>query len=135
MTTAGTSAPLPAPPRWAALLGVTAALAMFGAAQGLSYPLFTLLMQRQGMPPALIGLSAAMMPVGLILSAPLIPRAVSMFGARRLAVGCALAAAACCRTGSPGSCCGSCSVSWSTRSTCWARSGRWPSRRRNGAAA
>jgi hypothetical protein len=55
--------------QWAALAGVTAALAMFGAAQGLSYPLFTLLMQRQGMSPALIGLSAAMMPVGLILSA------------------------------------------------------------------
>ena len=94
-----TAAELPSdysgPPRWAALLGVTAALAMFGAAQGLSYPLFTLLMQRQSMPPSLIGLSAAMMPVGLILSAPLIPRAVAAFGARRLAVGCALAAAAC----------------------------------------
>lgn len=82
-------------PRWAALLGVTAALAMFGAAQGLSYPLFTLLMQRQGMPPSLIGLSAAMMPLGLVLSAPLIPRAVAAFGAKRLAVGCALAAALC----------------------------------------
>ncbi|RJT42039.1 MFS transporter [Mesorhizobium waimense] len=81
--------------QWAALAGVTAALAMFGAAQGLSYPLFTLLMQRQGMSPALIGLSAAMMPVGLILSASFVPAAVRRFGARNLAVGCSLAGALC----------------------------------------
>lgn len=80
---------------WAALAGITAALAMFGAAQGLSYPLFTILMQRQGLSPALIGLSAAMMPLGLILSASLVPAAVRLFGARGLAVGCALAAALC----------------------------------------
>ncbi|MGX5842016.1 MFS transporter [Mesorhizobium sp. ArgA1] len=81
--------------QWAALAGVTAALAMFGAAQGLSYPLFTLLMQRQGMSPALIGLSAAMMPVGLILSASFVPAAVRQFGARNLAVGCSLIGALC----------------------------------------
>jgi MFS family permease len=81
--------------QWAALAGVTAALAMFGAAQGLSYPLFTLLMQRQGMSPALIGLSAAMMPVGLILSAPFVPAAVRLVGARNLAVGCSLSGALC----------------------------------------
>ncbi|RWQ63806.1 MFS transporter [Mesorhizobium sp.] len=81
--------------QWAALAGVTAALAMFGAAQGLSYPLFTLLMQRQGMSPALIGLSAAMMPVGLILSAAFVPATVRLVGARNLAVGCSLAGALC----------------------------------------
>ena len=90
------SAPAAEPPlQWAALAGVTAALAMFGAAQGLSYPLFTLLMQKQGMSPALIGLSAAMMPFGLILSASLVPAAVRFFGARRLAVGCSLIGALC----------------------------------------
>ncbi|AZO12415.1 MULTISPECIES: MFS transporter [unclassified Mesorhizobium] len=81
--------------QWAALAGVTAALAMFGAAQGLSYLLFTLLMQRQGLSPTLIGLSAAMMPVGLLLSASLVPVAVRLFGARNLGVGCALAGALC----------------------------------------
>ncbi|MGE0499947.1 MAG: MFS transporter [Rhizobiaceae bacterium] len=78
---------------FAALAGVTAALALFGAAQGLSYPLFTILMQRQGISPALIGLSAAMMPLGLILSASMVPAAVRTLGARALAVGCALGAA------------------------------------------
>lgn len=84
----------PATP-WAPLLGVTLALAVFGAAQGLSYPLFTLLMQHQGMSPGLIGLSAAMMPVGLLVSAPLVPVMIRWGWARNLAVLCALAAAAC----------------------------------------
>jgi MFS family permease len=83
------------PTPWAALLGVTGALALFGAAQGLSYPLFTLLMQRQGLPPGTIGLSAAMMPIGLLLSAPLVPRAIRLVGPRGLAIGCALAGALC----------------------------------------
>ncbi|TPI39693.1 MFS transporter [Mesorhizobium sp. B3-1-9] len=82
-------------PQWAALAGVTAALAMFGAAQGLSSPLFTLLMQKQGLSPGLIGLSAAMMPVGLILSASFVPAAVRLVGARNLAVGCSLVGALC----------------------------------------
>jgi MFS family permease len=77
----------------AALLGVTAALALFGLAQGLSYPLFTLLMQGQGMPSSLIGLSAAMMPIGLTLSAGFVPIAVRKLGARNLAVLCALCGA------------------------------------------
>jgi MFS family permease len=85
----------PAVTPYAALAGVTAALSVFGAVQGLSYPLFTILMQRQGMSPALIGLSAAMMPLGLILSASLVPAAVRRVGARRLAVFCALGAALC----------------------------------------
>ena len=80
---------------YAALAGITVALAMFGAAQGLSYPLFTILMQRQGLSPSMIGLSAAMMPLGLILSASLVPAAVRLFGARGLAVGCAILAALC----------------------------------------
>ncbi len=58
---------------------------MFGAAQGLSYPLFSLLMQKQGMSPAMIGLSAAMMPLGLIASAAFVPAAVRFVGARNLA--------------------------------------------------
>lgn len=85
---------VPDRPRWGALIGVTAALAMFGAAQGLSYPLFTILMQRQGLSPSEIGLSAAMMPVGLISSAALVPLGVRVLGARTLAVLCAIAGAA-----------------------------------------
>lgn len=77
-----------------ALAGVTASVAVFAVAQGLSYPLFTLLMQRQGLSPSMIGLSAAMTPIGLVASAVFVPAMVRRFGARGLAVTCALCAAA-----------------------------------------
>ena len=76
-----------------AFAGVTAALAMFGAAQGLTAPLFTLLMQKQGFSPGAIGLSAAMMPVGWVVSASLVPPAVALIGARGLGVAAAALAA------------------------------------------
>lgn len=79
--------------QWGLIAGVIATVSVFAIAQGLSYPLFTFLMQQQGMSPALIGLSAAMTPLGLIVSAPLVPRAVERFGATRLSVSCALVAA------------------------------------------
>ena len=82
-------APLPL----AALTGVIASLSVFAIAQGLSYPLFTFMMQRQGMTPAEIGLSAAMTPLGLIASAFFVPAAVRLIGARGLATICALSAA------------------------------------------
>ena len=83
-------APLPVIP----LAGVTATVSVFAIAQGLSYPLFTFLMQAQGMSPAMIGLSAAMTPLGLVASAPLVPVLARLVGARGLAICCALAAAA-----------------------------------------
>jgi MFS family permease len=76
-----------------ALAGLTAAVTAFALAQGLSYPLFTFLMQRQGMTPAEIGLSAAMTPLGLILSALFVPELVRRLGGRRLAVIAALSGA------------------------------------------
>jgi MFS family permease len=77
----------------AALVGVTASVSVFAVAQGLASPLFTFLMQKQGLSPVAIGLSAAMIPFGMIASAPFVPPAVKLFGARGLAVGCAIAAA------------------------------------------
>ncbi|HEY4191669.1 MAG TPA: MFS transporter [Mesorhizobium sp.] len=77
----------------AALAGVIASVTVFGVAQGLSYPLFTFLMQKQGMSSGAIGLSAAMTPLGLMTSALFVPALVRLLGARGLAVGCATAAA------------------------------------------
>ena len=77
----------------AALLGITAAICSFAMAQGLSYPLFTLLMQKQGLSPAEIGLSAAMTPIGLMVSSLIVPAQVRRYGARRLSVASALVAA------------------------------------------
>ena len=78
---------------WAALAGVTASVAVFGIAQGLSYPYFTFLMQKHGLSAGEIGLSAAMTPLGLILSAFFLPTLVRRLGASRVAVAGALVVA------------------------------------------
>lgn len=77
----------------AALFGVIASVTVFGVAQGLSYPLFTFLMQKQGMSSGAIGLSAAMTPLGLMVSSLFVPTLVRLFGSRGLAVGSAVSAA------------------------------------------
>jgi MFS family permease len=62
---------------------------VFAIAQGLSYPLLSFILERQGISSALIGLSAAMTPLGLIASAPLIPSLARRFGAGATALTCA----------------------------------------------
>lgn len=75
--------------QWAAITGVIATVSVFAIAQGLSYPLLSFILQRQGVSPAMIGVSAAMTPVGFILSSPLIPALARRFGAGRSALTCA----------------------------------------------
>jgi MFS family permease len=79
---------------WAALAGVIATVSVFAIAQGLSYPLLSFILERQGTSSALIGLSAAMTPSGMIASAPLIPSLARRFGAGATALTCAGLAAA-----------------------------------------
>lgn len=74
---------------WAAIAGVIATVSVFAIAQGLSYPLLSFILQRQGVSPGMIGLSAAMTPIGFILSSPLIPAVSQRFGAGRTALTCA----------------------------------------------
>jgi len=78
---------------WAPLAGVIAMVAIFAVAQGLTYPLLSFILERQGASAGLIGLSAAMTPLGLIVGSPLIPRLVRGLGAGPLALTCAIAAA------------------------------------------
>lgn len=78
---------------WAAIAGTIATVTVFAVAQGLTYPLLSFILERQGTTPGLIGLSAAMTPLGFILSAPLIPELVRRFGAAWLAILCSLFAA------------------------------------------
>jgi MFS family permease len=63
---------------------------VFAMAQGLSYPLLAFILERQGVPPVLIGLNTAMTPLGIIASSPLIPPLARRIGAGRLALGSAL---------------------------------------------
>lgn len=77
---------------WAAITGVMATVSVFAIAQGLAYPLLSFILKAKGTPAALIGLSAAMTPLGLIASAPLIPALSRRFGERATALTCAVAA-------------------------------------------
>ncbi|SDA83245.1 MFS transporter [Sinorhizobium sp. NFACC03] len=78
---------------WAAIAGTIATVTVFAVAQGLTYPLLSFILERQRTTPGLIGLSAAMTPLGFIVSAPLIPALVRRFGAAWLAILCSLFAA------------------------------------------
>jgi MFS family permease len=68
------------------ILAVISMAAVFGILQGMTYPLFALLLGGQGYGATLIGVNAAMMPLGLIVAAPFVPSVARRVGARRLAV-------------------------------------------------
>ncbi|QWW66325.1 MFS transporter [Rhizobium sp. WYJ-E13] len=78
---------------WAAMAGIIATVSVFAMAQGLTYPLLSFTLERQGIPSGLIGLSAAMTPTGFIVSAPFIPALSRRCGAIRLAILCSILAA------------------------------------------
>lgn len=76
------------------MAGIIATVSVFAMAQGLTYPLLSFILERQGTTSSLIGLSAAMTPLGFIVSAPLIPALTQRVGAARLAILCSAFAAA-----------------------------------------
>jgi len=78
---------------WAAMAGIIATVTVFALAQGLTYPLLSFILERQGTTPGLIGLSAAMTPLGFIVSAPFIPALARRVGGGRLAILCSFLAA------------------------------------------
>ena len=77
---------------WALLAGVMATVAIFAVAQGLTYPLLSFILERQGASAGLIGLSAAMTPLGLIAGSTLIPGLIRRLGSGFLGLGCAITA-------------------------------------------
>ncbi|MBB4192544.1 MFS family permease [Rhizobium aethiopicum] len=78
---------------WTAMAGIIATVTAFDVAQGLTYPLLSFILERQGTTTGLIGLSAAMTPLGFIISAPLIPALSRGVGGARLAILCSILAA------------------------------------------
>ena len=75
--------------RWVALGGIIATVSVFAIAQGLSYPLLSFILERQGQSAAMIGLSAAMTPLGIIASAAFIPYLARRLGPGTTALTCA----------------------------------------------
>ncbi|NZD51924.1 MFS transporter [Rhizobium leguminosarum] len=78
---------------WAAMAGIIATVTVFAVAQGLTYPLLSFILERQGTTSGLIGLSAAMTPLGFIVSAPFIPALSRRVSEARLAILCSILAA------------------------------------------
>jgi len=75
---------------WRNLVAAFAAISVFGFAFGMSYPLLSLILEARGVSPELIGINSAMSPIGILLSASLIPIAARKFGTRNLAVAAAM---------------------------------------------
>ena len=88
MTTESTTLSLHERIPWAAMAGIIATVTVFAVAQGLTYPLLSFILERQGTTPGLIGVSAAMTPLGFIVSALFIPALARRIGGARLAILC-----------------------------------------------
>jgi MFS family permease len=89
----GATAPGAAPAGWRSLVAVIACVSVFDVTLGLTYPLLSLTLEARGVDAATNGLNAAMMPLGLILTAPLTPLLARRFGTWRYATSCILATA------------------------------------------
>ena len=71
---------------WRLAFAITACATVFTIMQGLTYPLLALILNRMDVPEWLIGINAATMPIGMIVSAPLAPRLMRRLGGRDLTV-------------------------------------------------
>lgn len=77
---------------WIAMAGLIATVALGAVTSGLTYPLLSFILERQGTSPGLIGLSAAMMPLGFIVASFFTPSLVARVGPARLAILCSVLA-------------------------------------------
>ena len=75
------------------LIAACGAITVFGFAFGMSYPLLSLILESRGVSADMIGVNAAMMPIGILLFSSVIPVATKRFGARRVAIIAALVTA------------------------------------------
>jgi len=71
--------------QWSNLVAAVATVACCDIATGLVLQLLPLLMERQAIPAWIIGLNAAMGPIGILLAGPLLPRIIGRFGSKTMA--------------------------------------------------
>src|SRR5215208_5727416 len=67
------------------LIAAIATIAVCDIALGLTFPLMSFLLDERGVPAWIIGLNAAMSPLGIIVAGPFIPAVTRRVGAHRLA--------------------------------------------------
>jgi MFS family permease len=72
---------------WGPIAAVAAGATLFTAVQGLSYPLLAVVLYRRGAAETFIGFNTAMMPLGMILAAPVATAMMRRVGGLALAVG------------------------------------------------
>ena len=77
---------------WHLIVAVIGTMSVFVLTLGLSYPLLALILENLGTPKALIGLNAAMTPLGIIVSAPFMPRMALKVGTGKFAMSCLVGA-------------------------------------------
>lgn len=80
--------------RWQNLIAAIACVTVFGFALGQMFPLLSLIMEREGVAPDVIGYNTSMQPVGILLSGFVVPPLVHRFGAKPVVVVAAFSAAA-----------------------------------------
>jgi len=85
--------PEPQHSNWRNLIAACAAISVFGFTFGMTYPLLSLILESRGVSEGMIGVNAAMSPIGILLFSPVLPIAVKKFGAKPLAISAALLAA------------------------------------------
>jgi len=71
---------------WRNLIAACAAISVFGFTFGMTYPLLSLILESRGVSEGMIGVNAAMSPIGILLFSPVLPVAVKKFGAKPLAI-------------------------------------------------
>jgi MFS family permease len=74
---------------WRNLVAAVAAIAVFGVALGLMFPLLSLIMAERGYSDDLIGLNAAMSPIGILASSLMIPWLARRYGVKPVILGAA----------------------------------------------
>lgn len=78
------SAPLPFAQRYRTIVAAIATVASCDIAMGLTLQILPLLMEKSHVPAWIMGLNAAMSPLGIMIFGPLLPRIVSRFGSKRV---------------------------------------------------
>lgn len=78
------SASLPFVQRYGTIVAAIATVACCDIAMGLTFQLLPLLMEQAKVPAWIMGLNAAMSPLGIMLGGPFLPRIVSRFGSKRV---------------------------------------------------
>jgi len=79
---------------WRPLIGLIACLTVLDVTMGLTYPLLALILESRGHSTFVVGLNAAMMPIGLIASSPFVPKITRRVGGVPFVLACVLVTAA-----------------------------------------